>query len=459
MEFAAHPLATLFPLIEGAEFDELVADIKANGIHDPIDIFQGRILDGRNRYNAAAAAGIEIETRHIRYFREELYGDPLTYVLSKNLKRRHLNESQRGMVAANLASMRQGERTDIEPSANLQKVAQSDAAGRLHVSTRTVADSVKVKNEAAPELRAAVEHGKLAVSVAAKAVKLRPEAQQQIAAEAEAGNIGKARSLVKKESRNNREAELAANQRALPSKKYGVIVADPEWDFEPYSRETGMDRHAANHYPTSATVVVAERDVPSIAADDCVLFLWATNPMLDQAIVVLSAWGFRYKTNYAWGKDKAGTGYWNREKHELLLIGTKGNPPAPAMGTQRDSLITASRGRHSEKPEVFLEMIEQYFPTLPKIELNRRGPARQGWDAWGNEVQSAGDPSEPSPPPPNDDPIILSETAATTTAAPSSDVAGAARSHEDQEPASVKAPQPTPAGSQLTADEREALGV
>jgi len=195
--------------------------------------------------------------------------------------------------------------------------------------------------------------------------------------------------IVKKEKRTTRERDLGEKQTALPDKKYGIIVADPEWDFEPYSRETGMDRHAANHYPTSATKVVAERDVPSIAADDCVLFLWATNPMLDQAIVVMSAWGFRYKTNYAWGKDKAGTGYWNREKHELLLIGTKGKPPAPAMGTQRDSLILAPRGKHSEKPEVVLEMIEQYFPTLPKIELNRRGPARKGWDAWGNESENA----------------------------------------------------------------------
>ena len=80
----------------------------------------------------------------------------------------------------------------------------------------------------------------------------------------------------KAERRAAREAELARRILALPDKKYGVIVADPEWRFEPWSRETGMDRAADNHYPTSATEVIAGRDVASVAADDCILFLWAT---------------------------------------------------------------------------------------------------------------------------------------------------------------------------------------
>jgi N6-adenosine-specific RNA methylase IME4 len=194
--------------------------------------------------------------------------------------------------------------------------------------------------------------------------------------------------VEKKEKRAQKEKLLGEYQSALPDKKYGVIVADPEWRFEPYSRETGMDRAADNHYPTSAAHLVAQRDVRSIAADDCVLFLWATIPMLCEAIVVMDyGWGFTYKSHYVWGKDKIGTGYWGREKHELLLIGTRGNPPAPAMGTQCESLIIAPRGEHSAKPEIFLEIIEKYYPTLPKIELNRRGAARQGWDAWGNEAE------------------------------------------------------------------------
>ena len=190
----------------------------------------------------------------------------------------------------------------------------------------------------------------------------------------------------KKQRRAVRERELGSKQQALPERCYGVIVADPEWRFEPWSRETGMDRAADNHYPTSVTEVIAARDVPSIAADDCVLWLWATIPMLPHALTVMAAWGFDYVSHYAWGKDKIGTGYWSREKHELLLIGIRGKIVCPAQGEQFDSLIMAPRGEHSEKPECFLEMIERYFPTLPKIELNRRGPPRPGWDAWGYEA-------------------------------------------------------------------------
>lgn len=191
---------------------------------------------------------------------------------------------------------------------------------------------------------------------------------------------------TKAERRAQREAELAGAQTALPDQRYGVIVADPEWRFEPYSRETGMDRAADNHYPTSVTDIIAARDVPSIAADDCVLFLWATVPMLEDAMDVLKAWGFKYKSHAVWDKVHIGTGYWFRNRHELLLVGTKGDIPAPAMGDQFASVMTIARKEHSAKPEQFLELIEQYFPNLPKIELNRRGPPRPGWDAWGNEA-------------------------------------------------------------------------
>ena len=133
---------------------------------------------------------------------------------------------------------------------------------------------------------------------------------------------------------------------------------------------------------------VTEGQLFKCAAKDCVLFMWTTVPYLAVAIDVLRLRGFRYVLNYAWGKDRFGTGHWNRNKHEHLLIGVRGNIPAPAPGTQWDSLIMAPAGEHSAKPECFLEMVESYYPTLPKIELNRRGPSRPGWHAWGFEAEA-----------------------------------------------------------------------
>jgi hypothetical protein len=156
----------------------------------------------------------------------------LAWVLSKNLTRRHLNESQRAMVAAKLANMRQGERTDLEPSANLQKVNQKSAAGMLNVSERIVADAAKVRDKAAPELRAAVEQGYLAVSVAASATKLSADDQREIAKKAKAGEKNAARKVAKQKTRKQKEQKLGAKQAALPEKRYGLILADPEWKFE-----------------------------------------------------------------------------------------------------------------------------------------------------------------------------------------------------------------------------------
>jgi hypothetical protein len=104
-----------------------------------------------------------------------------------------------------------------------------------------------------------------------------------------------ARTAMKKAHRARREAELGAKQRALPNKRYGVILADPPWRFQPYSRETGLDRSADNHYPTSPLAEIKTLDVESIAAADCVLFLWATAPMLPHAIEVMEAWALPTK--------------------------------------------------------------------------------------------------------------------------------------------------------------------
>lgn len=191
----------------------------------------------------------------------------------------------------------------------------------------------------------------------------------------------------KQQKRANREALLGAYQQSFAKKRYGVIYADPAWRFEPRSRVTGMDRAPENHYPTMTLDDICALPVGDIAAADCALFLWVTIPFLiEGGGRVIAAWGFDYVSNYVWGKDKAGPGYWARERHEHLLVATRGGIPCPAQGTQWDSLQMAPRKGHSAKPELFLEMIEAYYPSLPKIELNRRGPARPGWDAWGNEA-------------------------------------------------------------------------
>lgn len=219
--------------------------------------------------------------------------------------------------------------------------------------------------------------------------KLPKDKQDELIDRAEKGEKVSAKTEVKKVARAEKEQALAEKTitKSLESETqlYGVVYADPPWRFETFS-DNGMDRSADNHYPTMSLTEIAALKVP--AADDCVLFLWATVPMLPEAITVMESWGFKYKSHVVWLKDRAGTGYWFRNKHELLLVGVKGDIPAPAPGTQLPSVIESPVGRHSEKPVVFAAMIEKHFPNLPKIELFCRSPL-PGWSALGNEAVSA----------------------------------------------------------------------
>jgi hypothetical protein len=170
--------------------------------------------------------------------------------------------------------------------------------------------------------------------------------------------------IEKRDWRARREAELGERQMALPDKHDGVILADPSWRFESYSRIPGMDRAAESGRRDQGArrCVHHQTKLRSVPLGD--------GPMLPQAHEMMAAWRFAYKSNFVWAKNGIGTGFWNRNKHELLLIGMRGHVPAPASGTQAASLIEAPVRRYSEKSAVFYLVIERCFPTLPKIELH-----------------------------------------------------------------------------------------
>jgi N6-adenosine-specific RNA methylase IME4 len=164
--------------------------------------------------------------------------------------------------------------------------------------------------------------------------------------------------------------------------KFPVIYADPPWQYD-FSRSDS--RKIENQYPTMSIEDICDMDVECIANDDCVLFLWATSPKLVEALQVIKSWGFEYKTNMVWVKDKIGMGYYARQKHELLLIATKGAVPAPEPASRPESVVVSSRGQHSKKPDEVYEIIEKMYPEYRKLEMFARSK-REGWESWGCEV-------------------------------------------------------------------------
>ena len=169
-----HEVANLFPLMSDADVSILASDIKANGLRDPIWLHpDGSILDGRNRYRACQQAGVEPEFRHWGGL-----GSPVTFVVSLNLHRRHLDTSQRAMVAARIANLPEGRPLTTEISG----VSQEAAGALLNVSPDSVGFARRVLEEGAPELVDAVERGELAVSSAAVLTDLTIEDQAAVVA-------------------------------------------------------------------------------------------------------------------------------------------------------------------------------------------------------------------------------------------------------------------------------------
>ncbi|MEF2553232.1 MT-A70 family methyltransferase [Aurantimonas sp. A2-1-M11] len=178
---------------------------------------------------------------------------------------------------------------------------------------------------------------------------------------------------------------------ALEAQSFNLIMADPPWTFEIRS-DKGDAKSAQAQYDCMDLASIRALPVLDLAASDCVLWLWATNPMLPQALEILAGWGFTFKTAGSWGKTTLsgklafGTGYILRSANEPFLIGTRG---APKTSRSVRSLIMAPRREHSRKPDEAFAAAEQLIPGARRLELFSRTD-RPGWSTWGNEVGKLG---------------------------------------------------------------------
>lgn len=163
-------------------------------------------------------------------------------------------------------------------------------------------------------------------------------------------------------------------------RKYQVIYADPPWKYN-FSKDNA-DK-IENHYQTMELEDIKKLTIHS--DENCVLFLWATAPKLKEALEVMEAWGFTYKTNLVWDKQWIGMGYWFRGNHELLLVGTKGKFSPPPQKMLVDSVLRVKRREHSRKPDQIRTLINKWFPDLDKLELFAR-QRFEGWNYFGEEV-------------------------------------------------------------------------
>ena len=202
---------------------------------------------------------------------------------------------------------------------------------------------------------------------------------------------------AKKRTKQNMLADIYPE---LPSKKYQIIYADPPWHYNGKMQFDKSSTHkdaidlsrkifissACFKYPTLKLPELKKLDVASIAADDSLLFLWTTNPHLDQAIELGKAWGFEYKTvAFVWNKMVHNPGKYTMSYCEMCLLFKRGRIPTPRGARNVKQLVEVPRGEHSEKPQKVSDDIELMFPEQSRIELFARD-RKPNWDNWGLDV-------------------------------------------------------------------------
>ena len=401
--FEFHEIANLFPMVSDEQLGELVQDIKENGLREPGYIYEGKILDGRNRAKACELAGVEFQ-----YYDYE-DDDPLSFVLSLNLKRRHLDQWDRSALGVKLVPMYAKYGKDKQEEAGkkygkghpklnqkidepkpierqaIGKAAKDAGTNHQYIQDRINLEKEAKKDKTAKAILEAGDNKKLNMPAAKELLKMKPKDRLEVLSSDDpiSKAIKSQKAKVSRAERIEKLTDISDNNKELnTNKKYNIIYADPPWQ---YDHSVSSSREIENQYPTMTLAEICDLPVINIAEKDCTLFIWGTAPKLEECMAVINAWGFSYRTCAVWDKVNIGMGYYWRSQHELLLVATKGSIPSPLPGLRISSIYQEKRGKHSQKPTHYHEIIESWYPELSKIELFCRA-SRLGWDVWGNQT-------------------------------------------------------------------------
>lgn len=380
LKLKPHPAAELFPMMSDVQLDELAEDIKAHGQRRPITVWEGSILDGRNRYEACKRAGV---TPQMLPWRPLTATDsPTQWVLSENLHRRHLTVDQRALIALDAQAMFAREAKARQKSAGGARKPHPRFADALEAEAQERLPPRGGKRAPTSAAQAAQATGVSARSVerARRVQTARPEVLERV----RKGELTlkQAEKVVVK---GERLREVLAYQ--PPQGRYSVIVADPPWRYDDTLDGSDLARGGLE-YPTMSVDEICAMKVGEImATPDCALWLWTTNAFLidGTAARVVREWGFTAKALLTWRKDRWGAGRYLRNMTEHAILAVKGKPMI--NGESVPNCFDAPRRGHSEKPDTAFTIFEAVTPaaTMARLELFARKP-RPGWIVSGSEL-------------------------------------------------------------------------
>jgi N6-adenosine-specific RNA methylase IME4 len=373
--YEAHELANIFPLIEGDEFDKLVDDIKTNGLLNPIVLYEGKILDGRNRFNACLEAGIQ--PLFVEYDGDE----PDAYVIALNVRRRHLKQQQIDQYLVEFQDWRRG-RPNSDHGLNFN---QQQFAKKNNTTTKSLHRATTIKNKGDDAVIAGVKDGSISQRSAVDIVTLSKEQQQEIVAKGEDEIIKMATKIRAERSAKSKEQLLAKKREAMkippPKGKYKTIVIDPPWEMQRIQMEDRTFSNDVFDYPTMSIDEIKNMKLP--AHEECHLWLWTTQKYLPKCFDILNAWDFKYLVTFVWHKNggfqPVGLPQYNCE---FVLLARKGGQGF--LDTKQFfTCFNAPRREHSRKPDEFYDLVKRVSPE-PRIDYFAR-ESREGYETFGYE--------------------------------------------------------------------------
>lgn len=395
-DYAVHPAAAKFDMLDGASWESFREDVRSNGQREPVVLIGQQILDGRNRLRACLDLGI---APRFRNFGDDPGDgtDPIRFVVSVNIQRRHMDETQRSFVGAELVPMyeqqareRQLAGKSLPPnSAEGQGEAVELAARAVNVGKTSVKAAIAVTRDAAPEVVAASKAGRLKVSAAAELATLPKQQQREIVKKVGGGEIrpGKVRALVKQEKKRDIVRKINEDRvQPMPAGRFGVIYADYPWKFDNSDQHEGSRGHMGYPPMTMEQILDHAHEAAKRADRDCIVALWVTNAHIVEVGNVIKAFGAEHRTMYTWPKPKIGPGTWGRGQTEHLIIASIGAPvhTLNEVSTLLPSFKPQRIGEHSSKPAEVAELLRKHCAG-PFLELFGREP-REGWSVWGAEA-------------------------------------------------------------------------
>ncbi|CAB4149083.1 MT-A70-like [uncultured Caudovirales phage] len=358
------------PPLSDEEYAQLEKNILADGCRDPLVLWGQLLVDGHNRYAICTKHGLPFNIVQKEFASRD---EALDWTDANQLGRRNLTPDQRSIIRGRRFNRTKKPIGAPLGSSNASKIKGDKVSPLIPKTSKALAAQYGVSD------RTIIRDGKRADAIERLAVTA-PE-------KAKAVLDGKKRfNEVIQETRVVEVHEKLVNIE-IPKGKHRVIYADPPWWYAtPQHSKTEQATVLKSHYPSMKIDEICALPVKQMAADNAVLFLWTTSPLLFEAGKVIDAWGFTYKASIIWDKVKHNVGHYVSVRHEFLLICTRGSCPKDS-DKLADSVVVMERTEHSAKPDIFRNMIdEMYVPVKgDRVELFARADLPKHWKAWGNQ--------------------------------------------------------------------------